>query len=143
MKHLILALALILPLSGLAFKPEHLKKLKETISDADGILINECENCDLRGANLEGVYLRGAKLFGAKLQNANLERTNLEGANLERTDLGGANLLRATLKGANLDGANLKGANTKYASMKGAILCNTTMPDGRVIYSGCLPFESK
>ena len=133
MKHLILALALILPLSGLAFKPEHLKKLKETISDADGILINECENCDLRGANLEGVYLRGAKLFGAKLQNANLERT----------DLGGANLLRATLKGANLDGANLKGAKTEFARMKGAILCNTTMPDGRVIYSGCLPFESK
>ena len=127
MKHLILALALILPLSGLAFKPEHLKKLKETISDADGILINECENCDLRGANLEGVYLRGAKLFGAKLQNANLERT----------DLGGANLLRATLKGANLDGANLKGAKTEFARMKGAILCNTTMPDGRVIYSGC------
>ena len=31
-----------------------------------------------------------------------------------------------------LTDANLKGAN-----LKGAILCNTTMPDGSVIYSGC------
>ena len=31
-----------------------------------------------------------------------------------------------------LSGAYLKGAN-----LMGAILCNTTMPDGSVIYSGC------
>ena len=73
---------------------------------------NECPECDLSGANLKFA--------------------NLEGANLEGADL----------RGANLDGAYLKGANTKFASMKGAILCNTTMPDGRVIYSGCPPFES-
>ena len=36
------------------------------------------------------------------------------------------------LKNANLDGSSLL-----FASMQGAILCNTTMQDGSVIYSGC------
>ena len=51
---------------------------------------------------------------------------------LALTDLKGANL-----NGADLSGANLKDANLSYAFMKGAILCNTTMRDGSVIYSGC------
>ena len=33
--------------------------------------------------------------------------------------------------------ANLSGAYLGGAYMNGAILCNTTMPDGSVIYSGC------
>ena len=33
--------------------------------------------------------------------------------------------------------ANLSGADLGGAYMNGAILCNTTMPDGSVIYSGC------
>ena len=38
---------------------------------------------------------------------------------------------------ANLYGANLENANLRGADLRGAILCNTTMPDGSVIYSGC------
>ena len=38
---------------------------------------------------------------------------------------------------AELSGANLTGANLNYAIMEGVIFCNTTMPDGSVIYSGC------
>ncbi len=68
---------------------------------------NECVACDLRDANLKG-------------------------ADLKRADLGEANLMGAMLWDANLMGAKLSGA-----LMKGAILCNTTMPDGSVIYSGC------
>ena len=41
------------------------------------------------------------------------------------------------LTGANLTGASLRDAKLNYAIMNGAILCNTTMPDGSVIYSGC------
>lgn len=41
------------------------------------------------------------------------------------------------LNGANLSGAILRDANLNHAIMNGAILCNTTMPDGSVIYSGC------
>ena len=57
---------------------------------------------------------------------------DLSGANLHSTDLSGASLFDAELSGAYLSGADLKGA-----IMNGAILCNTTMPDGSVIYSGC------
>jgi hypothetical protein len=46
-------------------------------------------------------------------------------------------LREANLEGADLSGANLKDANLNLARMKGAILCNTTMPDGSMIYSGC------
>ena len=41
------------------------------------------------------------------------------------------------LRGANLEGANLNNANIYYAKMRGAFLCNTSMPDGSRIYSGC------
>ena len=37
----------------------------------------------------------------------------------------------------NLEAADLRGANLEGAKMKGVILCNTIMPDGSVIYSGC------
>jgi uncharacterized protein YjbI with pentapeptide repeats len=37
----------------------------------------------------------------------------------------------------NLEAADLRGANLEGAKTKGAILCNTIMPDGSVIYSGC------
>ena len=36
-----------------------------------------------------------------------------------------------------LGGADLGGANLSGAYMQGAALCNTTMPDGSVINSGC------
>ena len=52
-------------------------------------------------------------------------------------DLSSAYLMEADLKGAALSKANLKGTILSYAIMNGAILCNTTMPDGSVIYSGC------
>ena len=49
-----------------------------------------------------------------------------------KCDLSGANL-----EGANLMDANLSGANVTFTYMNRSILCNTTMPDGSVIYSGC------
>ena len=47
------------------------------------------------------------------------------------------NLEGADLRNADLYGANLRNANLNSATMKGAILCNTIMPDGSVIDSGC------
>tara|TARA_B110000211_G_scaffold25680_1_gene26294 strand:- start:54 stop:317 length:264 start_codon:yes stop_codon:yes gene_type:complete len=41
------------------------------------------------------------------------------------------------LSGADLSGAKLLEADLTGAIINGAILCNTTMPDGSVIYSGC------
>ena len=47
------------------------------------------------------------------------------------------NLVSADLSDANLAGANLDGTNLPGAAMKGITLCNTIMPDGSVLYSGC------
>jgi len=49
----------------------------------------------------------------------------------------GCDLRKATLAEEGYGFANLRGANLEGAYMLGAILCNTTMPDGSVIYSGC------
>jgi len=99
--------------SASAFDPAHLKRLMET---------NECKGCELYNANLLGAKLRGAILVEAILASA---------------DLRNAILREANITGANLGGADLTGANLTRAYMNGAILCNTTMPDGSVIYSGC------
>ena len=104
--------------SASAYDPDHLQRLKGT---------GNCERCDLRDANLAQQFL----------VNAYLTATNLAGANLAGANLKGAWLAGANLAGANLGGANLEGANLGYVYMNGAILCNTTMPDGSVIYSGC------
>ena len=98
---------------ALALDPADLKKLKET---------GECMECDLSAAGLSRTRLRSAKLKGADLRRANMS---------------GADLFIADLSGADLSGANLSGANLNGTFMNGAILCNTTMPDGSVIYSGC------
>jgi uncharacterized protein YjbI with pentapeptide repeats len=101
-----------------AFDPDDLQKLKDT---------GDCVACDLEGAFLANVNLEGARLNFARLRGTNLSSVNMEGA-----ELMGANLMDAFL-----DGTNLMGARLNYAKMKGAILCNTIMPDGSVIYSGC------
>ena len=99
--------------SASAFDPAHLKRLMET---------NECKGCELSNANLLGAKLRGAILVEAILA---------------RADLRNAILREANITGANLGGADLTGANLTRAYMNDVILCNTTMPDGSVIYSGC------
>ena len=104
--------------SASAFNPDDLQKLEDT---------GDCEFCDLRDANLNGAILIDANLSYAVLYGADLSYANLFGANLANTEL----------INANLGGANLEGAELRYANMNGAILCNTTVPDGSVIYSGC------
>ena len=114
-----LTLAVSLIASGAsAFDPADLQKLLKT---------GRCVGCDLRGAilgqtNLAAFDLSGADLYEANLQGGRLIETVLRGTKLQRADL---------------SGANLSGADLSYAIMNGAILCNTTMPDDSVIYSGC------
>ncbi len=105
---LLLVLLTLFPVSGFAADPEDYARLTKT-----GI----CRRCNLQGANLQGVDLKGANLGGANLRNADLSLANLEQSNLGAADLRGANLERTF--------------------MNEAILCNTTMPDGRIEYSGC------
>jgi uncharacterized protein YjbI with pentapeptide repeats len=49
----------------------------------------------------------------------------------------GEDCIGCDLTGANLYGADLTDADLSGAKMRGAILCNTTVSDGSVIYSGC------
>ena len=114
--------------SASAFDPDDLQKLKDT---------GKCATCDLGGADLSGADLGGTNLSGAKLISANLRGANLRGAKLISANLRGADLGGANLSGADLSGADLGGANLSGAYMQGAALCNTTMPDGSVINSGC------
>ena len=110
MKHLSILLAFLMTIGTQvgAADPADLKKLKDK-----GV----CILCNLVSANLSDANLAGADLTGADLSNADLSNAYLEGANL--------------------DGTNLTGANLTGAAMKGITLCNTIMPDGSVIYSGC------
>jgi uncharacterized protein YjbI with pentapeptide repeats len=85
------------------------------------------DKIDLSSADLSEVYLEDIILSAA----------NLSGTDLSGSILHGADLSVADLRGADLSGALLDEANLKRAIMNGAILCNTTMPDGSVIYSGC------
>ena len=116
MKRLLATVAVVLAMVGSsasAFDPAHLKRLMET---------NECKGCELSNANLLGAKLSGAILVEAILA---------------RADLRNAILREANITGANLGGADLTGANLTRAYMNDVILCNTTMPDKSVIYSGC------
>ena len=113
--------------SASAFDPDDLQKLKYT---------NKCKSCDLSGANLHSTDLSNANLNGANLTEADLRFARLKDADLSNANLKGA-ILTADLEGAFLNGAILSGANLKGANLEDAILCNTTMPDGSVIYSGC------
>ena len=72
----------------------------------------ECDLSDLSEANLLGATIRGANLRGAELSSS-------------------------YLRWADLSGADLREANLSGAELREAILCNTTVPDGSVIYSGC------
>ena len=122
---LFVAVALTVGLAGtsLAYDEADLARLMET---------GNCPECDLKIATLSGAYLYGADLSGA----------DLIGADLSGANLSGANLIGASLRYADLDGADLTGADLSFAWMSGARLCNTTMPDGHVEYSGCsMPLE--
>ena len=83
------------------------------------------------------MFANGASAFNPddlqKLKDTNsCVQCNLQGANLRGAFLRGANLQDVDLSSAVLRDARLIGA-----IMNGVILCNTTMPDGSVIYSGC------
>ena len=89
-----------------------------------------CKGCFLLKADLKRADLEGADLEGADLKFADLKR-----ANLSEADLRHANLRNANLRNANLKGADLTGADLKDVKLDGAILCHTTMPDGKKVYS--------
>ncbi|MDJ0901233.1 MAG: pentapeptide repeat-containing protein [Xenococcus sp. MO_188.B8] len=93
-------------------------------------------NAFLRGAALRGAYLLGADLRGFDLVNTDLRGAalwdaDLRNADLRDADLGGADLRNADLEGADLRNADLTKAWANNDQLKTAILCETTMLDGK------------
>jgi uncharacterized protein YjbI with pentapeptide repeats len=80
----------------------------------------QCQNCNLRDADLVQADLRDADLRGAQLQRANLSRAQLDGARLGGVDLSFTSLLGASLRGADLRGARLEGTDLRDADLSGA-----------------------
>jgi SH3 domain protein len=133
------------------FNPSHLAKIKA---------LNECEYCNLNGADLSNMVFDSTKFKGSSLICANFnnsklyyiyfDETNLTGAsfqnikskdnflprikfknaNLENTDFTNADMRDSDFKGANLSNANLETAILTNAEMTEATLCNTKTPWG-------------
>ena len=66
-----------------------------------------------------------------------MRRANLTNADFVGSDLSDSDLRGTVFLNADLSNANLKGAHTLGTKFNGAILCNTTMPEGHVEFSGC------
>jgi len=117
-----------------AWDEAHLAKLKET---------GQCAGCDLSGADLRWANVYAAELGGAPnlvdavLDGANLSNANLYGGNLEGASLKNANLAGANMSWGSLIGADLSNADITDTKMTGAIFCNTVMPDGEKLSTGC------
>ena len=122
---------------GVAFDKEAVKKVKQW---------QNCNNCDLSGAQLEQSEILGIQLKKANLDKANLkgsifidismcpldhpdmEEASLKKANLKNTDLEEVNLFKANLRGADLSGANLP-----FADLDGADLRNTNFENANLL----------
>ena len=64
-----------------------------------------------------------------------LTEADFSGTILPKANLSGAALRKTVLIGANFAGSNLSGTNLNQDYMIGAILCNTIIPDDKVIYN--------
>ena len=119
----------------------------EVIGECTVEPLTQCPGSLLDGALLPGADLHGANLAGASLRASDLRRTDLTGANLAEADLSdadmsyakvlGADLTKAKLKHTNLEGTDFTGATLKVSQLNTARLCETKMPDGTVIMTGC------
>ncbi|MEO0456464.1 MAG: pentapeptide repeat-containing protein [Cyanobacteria bacterium P01_A01_bin.114] len=113
--------------------------LSEKLDDLKRLQLTEnCEGCDLSGANLSGQHLIGSDLRNANLVGANLSYANLEGADLSNADLTGANLTGAFLTNADLSYTNLTEVNFTqarlyYVNVTGATISDLNLADAEVI----------
>jgi hypothetical protein len=98
---------------------EHLEKFKET---------GECENCDLRNADLKGFNSATARHleYSANLKGANLRCVDLSGSHFCGADFSNADLTGAQLPQVILENCNFKNAKLDFAKFNNAkiLKCN-------------------
>ena len=114
-RFMLLLFSISASVNAFAFEEADLSQLKSS---------NSCSQCDLRGANLNGMDLQRANLSQADLRGAQCVQTNLRNANLSGANLQGANMLAASLEGAvlhevNFTASNLRAANLRRTDLRG------------------------
>jgi hypothetical protein len=87
----------------------------------------DCLDCELAGADLQGEDLGGLLAIGANLRGADLSGADLADAELDDADLRGAKLKGANLAGASFIGANLDGADLSGALLQGTEFVNASL----------------
>lgn len=107
--------------------PEHLKRLRRSVSGWNTWRRGSRARPNLIGADLDmarlsGVNLRHAILVGAGLCEVELDQADLGKADFAFADLRVASLRQANLCGASFSEARLAGANLKEANLVGANL---------------------
>lgn len=82
-------------------------------------------NCELRNADLRGLYLthstlKGSDLRGARLQETDVAVANFSNTNMRNNDMEGLNLFKIILCDADLRKANLRGSHFYRAIIDGS-----------------------
>ena len=100
----------------------------QDLPDLDTLIkTGNCEDCDLRGAELDFAELDGAKLNGAKFNFAQMNFAKLNGAELVLADLRNAQMTGAKLNGAKMTEAILNSATMNAAKLIEADLSGAQM----------------
>jgi uncharacterized protein YjbI with pentapeptide repeats len=79
------------------------------------------------GTDFSSTIFDGSVMSRSNLTNSNFLGASFIGANLAESDLSGSDFTDADLTGAILTGVQFDGAT----------LCNTTAPDGAILFTGC------
>jgi uncharacterized protein YjbI with pentapeptide repeats len=87
--------------------------------------------CNRRDSNRE-IAITNSQFLSAQLGGSNFAGADLTGSNFQ-----GANLVEVNFTNSNLTDVNLFSTDLTGATLNGAVLCNTTAPDGTVMYDGC------
>ena len=83
---------------------------------------DNCNQCYLVSANLQGTDLHGKSIASANLTGTNLEGANLAGSTLDSSILTRCRLDDADMEGVSAQGARFSGAVMAYANLKNANL---------------------
>ena len=111
------------------FNPSHLAKIKA---------LNECEYCNLNGADLSNMVFQSTKLKGASLICANFNNSKLHFTRFDKTNLTGASfqnigpthrLFRTAIRfiNANLENTDFTNADIRKSDFTGANLSNANL----------------
>lgn len=90
-------------------------------------ILNSCQGCDFRAANLRGQDLHGVSLSGddlsyADLRDADMRNANFSGVDFKHARFDGAKLDGAQFSGCDLTGVNLRNVDLTHTQFSGSKL---------------------